>query len=55
MDQALLLELIDKGLQSKNKKVLEQLLYVEDFQKFKGMMLKRNAELEREALQELSN
>lgn len=28
LDQQLLLELIDKGLQSKNKKVFDQLLYI---------------------------
>ena len=44
---------IGKGLEGKNRKVFEQLLYVEDFLMFKGMMLKRNVELEKEALKEI--
>lgn len=47
LDQELLLELIEKGLKSTvNNKVFEQLLYIDDFLKFKSMMLKRNAKLE---------
>lgn len=46
LDQELLVEMIDKGLNSSNKKIFEQLLYIDDFLKFKGIMLKRNAKLE---------
>ena len=54
IDQNALVFEIGKGLESKNKKVFEQLLYVEDFLKFKNMMLKRNTTLENEALKQLS-
>lgn len=41
-----LVELIAKGLESKNKKVFEQLLICDDFMKFKEIMVKRNRALE---------
>jgi hypothetical protein len=45
IDSKTLVEEIGSGLGSKNKRVFEQLLYVEDFLKFKSMMLKRNTTL----------
>lgn len=45
IDSKTLVHEIGRGLESKSKKVFEQLLYVEDFLMFKGMMLKRNIEL----------
>ena len=45
IDSLTLVEEIGNGLESKNKRVFEQLLYVEDFLKFKAMMLKRNTTL----------
>lgn len=55
IDSKTLVAEIAKGLESKSKKVFEQLLYVEDFLMFKGMMLKRNIELEKEALSVLNS
>lgn len=48
-----LVELIQKGLQSKNKKVFEQLLICDDFLKFKEIMVKRNKKLAEDAEIEL--
>ena len=45
---------VEKGLKSKNsKKYFEQLLVIDNFLVFKKLMVKRNKELELEALQEL--
>lgn len=48
-----LLELIAQGLESKNKRLFEQLLICDDFLKFKEVMVKRNRALEKEAANEL--
>ena len=47
--------MIEKGLESRNAKAFQQLLYIDDFMKFKGMMLKRNAQLKNETLSEMKN
>jgi hypothetical protein len=44
---------IDYGLHSKNRKIFEQLLIVDNFLVFKKLMVKRNKELELEAMREL--
>ena len=41
---------MEKGFQSKEKKLFNQLLLCDDFLKFKDLMLKRNRALEEEAL-----
>lgn len=46
LDPEELVELIGKGLESKNKKLFEQLLICDDFLKFKEIMVKRNKALE---------
>lgn len=46
--------MIEKGLRNKkHRKYFEQLLIVDNFLVFKKLMLKRNKELELEALKEL--
>ena len=42
MSQEKLAELIEKGLESKQKKIFNQLLLADDFLRFKDLMLKRN-------------
>jgi hypothetical protein len=46
MGQDKLAELIEKGLESKQKKIFNQLLLADDFLRFKDLMLKRNKILE---------
>ena len=46
MGQEKLAELIEKGLESKQKKIFNQLLLADDFLRFKDLMLKRNKILE---------
>lgn len=53
-DEEYLRKVIEIGLKNKkHKKYFEQLLVVENFLVFKKLMLKRNKELEYEALKEL--
>lgn len=53
-DEEYLRKIIEIGLKNKkHKKYFEQLLVVENFLVFKKLMLKRNKELEYEALKEL--
>jgi len=53
-DEEQLRKVIEIGLKNKkHKKYFEQLLIVENFLVFKKLMLKRNKELEYEALKEL--
>jgi hypothetical protein len=50
LDQEKLAELLEKGFQSKDRKLFNQLLLADDFLRFKELMLKRNKTLEQEAL-----
>lgn len=53
-DEEYLRKIIEMGLRNKkHKKYFEQLLIVDNFLVFKKLMLKRNKELEYEALKEL--
>ena len=47
--------MIEKELESRNAKAFQQLLYIDDFMKFKGMMLERNAQLNKSILFEQQN
>lgn len=53
IDEKLLLKFVEIGLKSKQKKIFEQLLIVDNFLVFKKLMVKRNKELELEALKEV--
>lgn len=55
IDEQKLLQYIEIGLKSSHhhKKVFEQLLIVDNFLVFKKLMVKRNKELELEALKEM--
>lgn len=54
IDEQLLLKFVEIGLKSPNhKKIFEQLLIVDNFLVFKKLMVKRNKELELEALKEV--
>jgi len=50
LDNEQLAELLDRGFNSKQKKVFNQLLLADDFLKFKHLMVNRNKALEAEAL-----
>ncbi len=54
LDDDKLAELLEKGFQSKHKKVFNQLLLAEDFLKFKKLMVNRNKALEAEAIKDLT-
>jgi hypothetical protein len=54
LDDDKLAELLDKGFDSKHKKIFNQLLLADDFLKFKQMMLNRNKSLETEAIKALN-
>jgi hypothetical protein len=41
---------LEKGFESKEKKYFNQLLLCDDFLKFKELMVKRNKQLEKEAM-----
>ena len=45
-----LILILEKGFQSKEKKLFNQLFLCDDFLKFKELMLRRNRALETEAL-----
>lgn len=53
MSQEKLAEIIEKGLESKEKKIFNQLLLADDFLRFKDLMVKRNKVLEQEAIKAL--
>ena len=46
LDEEKLAELLDKGFNSKHKKIFHQLLLADDFLKFKHLMVNRNKTLE---------
>lgn len=50
LDDEKLAELLEKGFESKNKKIFYQLLLADDFLKFKQLMVNRNKTLEAEAM-----
>lgn len=50
-----LIDILEKGFQSKEKKLFNQLLLCDDFLKFKDLMLRRNKALETEAYNTMSN
>ena len=54
LDDDKLAELLEKGFQSKHKKVFNQLLLADDFLKFKKLMVNRNKALEAEAIKDLT-
>jgi hypothetical protein len=53
LDDDKLAELLDKGFESKHKKIFNQLLLADDFLRFKALMVNRNKALEAEALKAL--
>lgn len=53
LDDDKLAELLEKGFESKNKKIFNQLLLADDFLRFKALMVNRNKALEAEALKAL--
>jgi hypothetical protein len=53
LDDDKLAELLDKGFQSKHKKIFNQLLLADDFVRFKTLMVNRNKALEAEAIKAL--
>ena len=53
LDDDKLAELLEKGFESKQKKIFNQLLLADDFLRFKSLMLNRNKALEAEALKAL--
>lgn len=54
IDEQSFMEQVEKGLKhEKHKKIFEQLLIIDNFLVFKMMMVKRNKELELEALKEI--
>jgi hypothetical protein len=54
LDEEKLAELLDKGFQSKHKKIFNQLLLADDFLRFKQLMVSRNKTLEAEAVKALA-
>jgi hypothetical protein len=50
VDDEKLMLLLEKGFQSKERKYFNQLLLCDDFLKFKALMVKRNKQLEKEAI-----
>lgn len=54
LDDEKLVELLERGFQSKEKKLFNQLLLCDDFLKFKDLMVRRNRVLEEEALKEMN-
>jgi hypothetical protein len=54
LDDERLALLLERGFQSKEKKIFAQLLLCDDFLKFKEIMVKRNKQLEKEALSALN-
>lgn len=50
LDEEKLVGLLEKGFQSKEHRLFEQLLLCDDFLRFKSLMVKRNKTLEQEAL-----
>ena len=46
MSQEKLAEIIERGMESREKKLFNQLLLADDFMRFKDLMLKRNKALE---------
>lgn len=53
LDDDKLAELLEKGFESKHKKIFNQLLLADDFLRFKALMVNRNKALEAEALKAL--
>jgi len=53
LDDEKLAELLEKGFDSKHKKIFNQLLLADDFLKFKQLMVNRNKTLEAEAVKAL--
>ena len=53
LDEDKLAQLLDKGFNSKHKKIFNQLLLADDFMKFKHLMVNRNKALEAEAVKAL--
>lgn len=54
LDDDKLAELLEKGFESKHKKIFNQLLLADDFVRFKTLMVNRNKSLEAEAIKALS-
>lgn len=54
LDDEKLAELLEKGFDSKHKKIFNQLLLADDFLKFKQLMVNRNRTLEAEAMKALN-
>lgn len=50
-----LVQILEKGFMSKEKKLFHQLLLCDDFLKFKDLMLRRNKALETEAMHAMNN
>jgi hypothetical protein len=53
LDDDKLAELLERGFESKQRKVFNQLLLADDFIRFKTLMLNRNKALEAEAIKAL--
>lgn len=53
LDNEQLAYLLEKGFESKQRKIFAQLLLVDDFLKFKTLMVNRNKALEAEAMKAL--
>lgn len=54
LDEEKLAELLEKGFQSKHRKIFNQLLLADDFLRFKQLMVSRNKTLEAEAVKALA-
>lgn len=54
LDDDKLAELLEKGFESKHKKIFNQLLLADDFVRFKTLMVNRNKSLEAEAIKALN-
>lgn len=54
LDDEKLVDLLEKGFESKQKKLFNQLLLCDDFLKFKELMVKRNKALENQALKAMN-
>lgn len=54
LDDEKLVDLLEKGFESKQKKLFNQLLLCDDFLKFKELMVKRNKALESQALKAMN-
>ena len=55
LDEDKLIEILEKGFQSKEKKLFNQLLLCDDILKFKDLILRRNKALETEAVKAMNN